>query len=264
MTSRESKMYGELKARRRSLLQGYDNKDLHQLRITLRRIRSLLKLRPGGKARRLRRDLGMLAATTNPARDWDTLLIHARNTLSREQLDCLQPGLAESQAATHQTVLDMLRSKQWSVTTKAWKEYARDKNFGSNLPSGSRKDLVQAQHQVAKARHRALACDDEKNWHKLRIAVKELRYKLQNLPKRTRKPETVITLALCKRLQEDLGTWHDTVVHRQLLHEWLDGQKGDAESCVVNSLYQMIGQEGQECLDRIRIALEQQDIDFPG
>jgi CHAD domain-containing protein len=259
MTSDVKKMARRLKKRRHSLLHDYHHEDLHQLRITLRRIRSLLKQVPGRKARQLRRDLGQLASTTNAARDWDTLAIYAQDKLTQEQFSQLQPRLEERQAVTHQRVRKMLRSKKWSAAAKQWKEFTRDEDLGSNSPSYTRDKLSRVSQRAASAGRRALSRGDDKSWHKLRIAIKELRYTLDNLPKHSRDPETVKTLAWCKRSQEDLGAWHDTVVHRQLSNALADSREPPADINAVNAmntLCQIIEQEGHDCLERVRSTLE--------
>ena len=67
------KLTRRLKKRRLALLERYDEEELHQLRITLRRMRAQLKGAEQSRLQQLRRDLGTLADTTNAARDWDTL-----------------------------------------------------------------------------------------------------------------------------------------------------------------------------------------------
>lgn len=256
MTLDTRKMHRQLKARRRALLQNYGEEDLHKLRVGLRRIRSLLKRRPGGKARRLRRELGILAGTTNPARDWDTLVMHAERLLAQEQFNCLQPSLAQRQAVAHEQVLAMLRSKQWSRAVKAWKKYASRADLGSKKPSDREGNIMRLLHHADKARRRALERGDDRSWHKLRIAIKELRYRLQALPKRSRTPRNDAMLAYCKRLQEDLGTWHDAVVHQQLLHDLRETQTGREQAAATDMLSRLIEQERQGSLDRMRLALD--------
>ena len=55
--------------------------------------------------------------------------------------------------------------------------------------------------------------------HKLRIAIKELRYTLESLPGGTVSPANAKLLEECKSLQTLLGNWHDALVHQVLLAE---------------------------------------------
>ena len=85
------KLTRRLEKRRRALLDHYDEEDLHQLRITLRRMRGRLEGTDDKERRQLRKDLGALADTTNPARDWDTLALYARARLNTRQFESLAP-----------------------------------------------------------------------------------------------------------------------------------------------------------------------------
>jgi CHAD domain-containing protein len=255
LTDKVKKISRRLKVMRRTLLLSYEDEALHQLRVGLRRIRSLLQLQPGGKARRLRRDLGALADATGAARDWDTLAIYARNRLSPDQFSQLHPRLDARRAVAHRQVERMLRSKKWSTTTKRWKKYARQTKFASSSPSYTGGGLSQAIYRASSAGHRALSRDDDRIWHKLRIAIKELRYELENTTKNKRRPEAAETLVVCERLQDDLGDWHDTVVHRRLLCELGDsaGRGGSVRATsALQTLAQLIDQDSLDSLEQIK------------
>ena len=70
-------LYRKVGKLRRKLLRDYDAEKLHKLRIALRRARGILRNRTEPEARLLRDELGLLADTTNAARDWDTLVLYA-------------------------------------------------------------------------------------------------------------------------------------------------------------------------------------------
>ncbi len=91
------KLTRRLKKQRRGLLERYDEEDLHQLRITLRRMRGRLEGTGDEQLCQLRKDLGALADTTNPARDWDTLALCARARLKKKQFESLAPWLRQHQ-----------------------------------------------------------------------------------------------------------------------------------------------------------------------
>ena len=78
----------------------YRPKDLHRLRIGIRRIRSLLKQVSDRNARHFRKTWGGFAAVTNQARDWDVFLKSARAMLSdaefQEFRSLLMPQLLSS------------------------------------------------------------------------------------------------------------------------------------------------------------------------
>ena len=220
------KLSHQLKKRRSRLLRCYDDEDLHQLRIRLRRMRGHLKLLPGEQAHRLRRELGMLTDTTNAARDWDTLFTHTGELLPPEQFHHLQALLQLHRRTAHETVLAMLQSDAWTAAIKQWQQLEKDelfRKYRASDGSGQKKNAVRrARQRVDSARSKALGKGSDRSWHKLRIAIKDLRYQLDETPKKARSSHDRKMIAQCKQLQEYLGAWHDTVTHRQLLQELAD------------------------------------------
>lgn len=254
MTSGIRKLFRRLDAKRRALLRGYDVEALHQLRVTLRRIRSLLKKNDSRPAH-LRHDLGELADSTNDARDWDTLAIRARETLDPQQFRLVQPWLEERHAASRRSVLDMLRSDQCLAVMRDLKKFVRDKGKAPGSDTCSTTHLSLAKQDVYLAWCKVQSVDDNKSWHKLRLAIKELRYSLQNVPKDSRDISMFNMLQQCKRLQENLGIWHDTIVHLRMVREIasnLDLQAERAELDVLNAWCQQMEHDAQNYLDRCR------------
>jgi len=245
-----------LKLRGRALLQVYDEEELHQLRVTLRRIRSALEPMPTEKARRLRHDLGELARATNSARDWDTLVVCAREELSAGQFDELQSTLVAARAVARDKVYRALHSRHWKKTLRRWKKYSRrsapdDRDLSGALPNPE-KTLVRSRRAVNKA----LSSDDEKHWHKLRIAIKALRYSLENRLELEPDVTAEQLVAACKRLQTGLGKWHDTVVHRRLLPQLVDDSDHPGQKLAGTTLLNTLDSKGQQCLQEIRLELQ--------
>ena len=246
--------------RRDALLRRYDEEDLHQLRITLRRMRSRLKQHSGGKVLNLRRDLGLLAETTNAARDWDTLIVRARKILPEEQFEHLLPRLEQYQQAARQRVLVMLESREWMSAIKRWRQFLDEQRREQSGVNEDREvDLSKILKHVSRARLKALSRDDEKRWHKLRIAIKELRYALDATPKKVRTKQVTDIIGLCKALQEDLGDWHDTVVHGQLLLELTDSLDPVSQPMIADALdilRESIARRGRNKLERVTSTLQ--------
>jgi CHAD domain-containing protein len=255
MATDSNKLSRKLRKLRKRLLASYDAEDLHQLRVAMRRIRSLLKQLPGGKARRLRRAWGELAATTNAARDWDTLFSYAGDTLLPAQFDQLRPWLEQHREVTHQWVIAMLQSQQWQDASKHLRETERVAKKQRSAPRIGRQEFVRAIHKVNAAGRKALAADDDRRWHKLRIRIKELRYTVDRLGGQLPERQSQTTLEHCKRLQEQLGGWHDTVIHRLLLDTYPAAAQGGAgpEAAAVSALQAALEQRGQQCLETSRM-----------
>ena len=258
MTFKLAQSSKALKKQRRSLLAKYDDEELHQLRVNLRRVRSALESTPEKKARRLRRDLGRLARATNSARDWDTLVACARRALTAAQFGELEPGLDARQAAARGQVYRMLGSRRWKTVVRRWKDYSNKAGIQRQPLADTRQGLEKVVKRSNRAIRKALVKDDDKHWHQLRIAIKKLRYTLEHMGERGQGPGTAQLIARCKHLQTELGDWHDTVVHRQLLEELFEGagyEAGSAAQAAASALLDALALKRQQCLSNIKAEL---------
>jgi len=213
------KIARELQKRRDALINTYDAEDLHQLRISIRRLRNLLKQHPSEQAKSLKSDWSALMQYTNEARDWDTILINESNLLSEEELALLKPFIEAHCADAHKHVVTSLKSATWQNTYRNSKLFLAENNKSRFKNSVGAISLNKALKQTLKFEKRALREKDECNWHKLRIAIKNLRYTLDNddLIDKKKRRKLKPLIKLCKQLQQFLGDWHDTVIHRELL-----------------------------------------------
>lgn len=204
------------------LSNGYAEEPLHRFRVILRRLRSLLRYDTSSKVRKLRCQLGKLARATNSARDWDTLVRRARESLSARDFARVQPLLEQHQSESHLPVLHMLHFERWPDARRALKKVI--KAHGAALPVELHGDveLSRAKRRVNRTWRAVQAGGTDRARHKLRIAIKGLRYRLKTLPTQQRTASIIAALALGKRLQESLGAWHDSVVHVQLVQELCD------------------------------------------
>jgi CHAD domain-containing protein len=258
VSTKVKKLSRRLETKRQSLLASYDDEQLHKLRITLRRMRSYLKRQSGSKARRLRGELAGLADQTNPARDWDTLVTHARSTLDPQEFERVQPVLEGQRARTHRQLARTLESKRWFKVTRRWNRFTA-KHLPPQPSPGAAPDAVdKTMRRVEAARRGALSSNKDKQWHKLRIAIKDLRYTLDNIPAKLRDDATQNMLAHCKSLQDDLGNWHDAVQHRRLLLNFLQEQEQGLAEPVKQALIrlcQAFKQEREARLEHVRSTL---------
>ena len=233
MTTDTKKISRNLKSRRKALLEKYEDEDLHQLRINIRRARALLKSQSDKPSAALRKDWGRLAQKTNAARDWDTLAIYAAGVLPSPHWRTLQPLVEAYRHQAHEKVLETLRSPGWHTTQSRWNKLVK----GSGTKAFAEVTLVGGNRNVAKralkAGRRAMTRGDERGWHKFRIAIKNLRYRLDysSLKGDRRKDKLKAIKKICKQLQDELGNWHDTVIHRNLLAQIADDPEvgGDTE-----------------------------------
>lgn len=246
----------QLDAEYAALSQGYDVESLHQFRVALRHLRSLLRHNTSGEVRHLRCQLGKLARPTNPARDWDTLLIRARASLSARDFAQVQPCLEARRAESHQPVLDMLRSERWPKIRRELKKIIKVHGPSLAVDLHGDAELSRAKRRVRRAWRAVQSRDgneasNHRAWHKLRIAIKDLRYRLETVPKHSRTPSITTILKVCKQLQESLGVWHDSVVHVGLVQKLCEDASVQAQQelpGILDTWCQRMQREAQDAL----------------
>ena len=175
------------------VMQSGDPEHVHQMRVGLRRLRSLLKMfeelapLPAG----LDQELRWLGNELGAARDWEVLAGETLSELMHEQNDALLPPL--QQAAQAQADSNRARAAQAVGSTRyarlllnliAWlhgarwqREASAEQRQALSAPVGrfARRVLKQGERRM-KRRARNLAHADAPTRHRLRIAAKRMRY----------------------------------------------------------------------------------------
>jgi len=201
-----------------ALRQGYQVEQLYALRVAMRRLRSMLKPIGSTRSRRFRKTWGGFATITNRARDWDVFLLAARELLQAGPYAAFERRHRGDIGACHEAVIQLLRSEHWRRHLGDWQQYLQHPNGSAHESTLAADPLEQALGRARAALATARAVDDDRAWHKLRIAVKEVRYQAESEaggaaadPARSELTEH------CKVLQSLLGAWHDCVVQLQML-----------------------------------------------
>jgi CHAD domain-containing protein len=204
-----------------ALRQGYQVEQLYALRVAMRRLRSMLKPIGSTRSRRFRKTWGGFATVTNRARDWDVFLLAACDVLSAAQYAAFERRHAGDIGACREAVIELVHSTHWRRELNDWQQYLQHPNGGEHESAQAVDPLQQALGRARAALAAALELNDERSWHKLRIAVKEVRYQAESeedgpMPDRARAE----LLEQCKVLQSLLGGWHDSVVQLQMLEQF--------------------------------------------
>lgn len=236
--------------RRKALLNEYSEYDLHQLRVTVRRLRTFLRFEEQPAAWQLRRDWGYLISQTNPARDWDTLAARIEELPEEQQPVGLVSAVERHREQVLKEVALSLRDKKWDTARRETRTYTEQSIEDDRQLPSPESVLAEASARVNHAWERARNRADARSWHKLRIAIKDLRYSLDTLGHGSvREP-----VELCKLLQQELGKWHDSIVHRDLLklveRELRPEEK--AARIAVEQLETELFDEGMKCLKEAR------------
>jgi len=235
----------------------YRPKKLHAFRIGIRRIRSILKQIGSHKSRRFRKTWGGLNAITNDARDWDVFFITAEKLLSPEDFSEFERLNHELTQSSHEAVVEMLQSMLWHRHIEEWQGYIQR---SAEHTSGKELSLVSLDQALGKARlmlSQALTVDDERSWHKFRIAVKDVRYVADASIVNEDEVSYLETVTNdCKSLQAALGNWHDATIQMHMLE--------DLEPAAVHvTLGADLEQRKQQFLSQTREILADSDIFTP-
>jgi len=212
------------------LLANEDAEFLHDARVAMRRLRSLLSQLKGvleaHEQQALVDELRWLASCTGPARDLDTLLFELR--MSEPELRAELEPVVAAFAFERERLQAALREEYGSKRAQALRARLRSVFSGKPDPRFSgpnagepfqvllAKRLRRRFRQVVELVGRLSAHSPAPELHELRISCKKLRYPLECCRGLVPKNELAGAFAHLKGLQSDLGTLQDSVVHIQL------------------------------------------------
>ena len=209
-----------------------DTEFLHDLRISLRRTRSLLsiftKIIPGEQGRHFRAEFRWITQTTGKVRDSDVYLLQEDDY--REMLPALlHPGLAgfvrgmrEYRNREFRAMRKSLKSSRFARLLGQWQL------FLENLPEEPPGEAVLCRDFAARAvkkRFRKLIAQGENlgpdspatMLHALRIEAKKLRYLMEFFHSLFPPDEVELLIRHMKKLQNNLGDFNDLSVQQAML-----------------------------------------------
>jgi triphosphatase len=216
---------------------GLDSEGVHQLRVALRRLRSVLKVfRPvsdGPESRALDGALRDLLKLLGPARDWDVFLAGIGAEMAallpedRRMRSLLRAAEGERQAAYH-ALAAVLDGPAWRLalleglnflTTRPWRLRA-DAEAQANLnapPHGFAATVLEKRWQRLRKAGAEVATMAPEALHELRLDAKRLRYAAEVFaPVFPHKAARRFQRRLAD-LQEELGRSNDAAVARGLM-----------------------------------------------
>ncbi|MDN5859777.1 MAG: CHAD domain-containing protein [Pseudonocardia sp.] len=219
---------------------GADIEDLHQMRVSVRRMRAGLKaartLLDATWADELRAELGWLGGALGPVRDLDVLLLRLRGEIEslpeaeRPAGYTLVAALGDEHATARATMLDALNSPRYQMLVERLAESVRSPLPTPSATHGLPKlvDLVRGEaRKLRKAVAKAGPAPADAVLHELRIRGKRVRYtgELVQPGLRGTPPGRVVKklLTATAALQEVLGDHQDACVAEQRIRQLLDG-----------------------------------------
>ncbi len=225
----------------------YDTEFLHDYRVSLRKVRSVLSLFKGvfevSATACLKEDFASLMQKTNTLRDLDVYLLNKEQYFSlvpaetHEGLHILFMHLAGERKKEHKSVSKFIRSKVYLEDIGRLEKLFADGLALAAGPKGQEKSLIFASGLILK--RYAKVCKiarsiDEKTpdevVHQLRINCKKLRYLMEFFAPLFPKDDLKALVKALKSLQDNLGNFNDYSVQqiflRQILREKMSGFRG--------------------------------------
>lgn len=203
---------------------GADPEDLHQMRVAVRRMRSVLKLSPSPATGHVRAELKWLGAALGEVRDLDVLIGHLRvsvETLGEEDrgpAGRLISIFADQRAMAKRRLNRVLGDRRYVSLLEAIAELSRAAEV-QDTPDGSPLDptaaLRKPYRRLTKAAAKLPADPPDEELHALRIHGKRLRYAAEVAMSATKKKQAERLRSLVKAtksLQDVLGEHQDAVV----------------------------------------------------
>ena len=222
---------------------GEDPEDVHQLRVAVRRLRSVLRTaRPildRAWVDDLRSELAWLAGELGPARDLDVLipaLWADAGTLERADRQALTPlfgKFEKARAAAGTQALEALRSERYYALLASIEAAAAGPPRGGK---GSLEKVVRKEYERLRKTMREVDDDPTDDAiHRARIKGKRARYATELLEDDLGKPGQKL-IAAAKEFQDVAGEHHDSVVAEQQIRAQLRGLRSQATALAAGLL----------------------------
>jgi triphosphatase len=237
-----------LRANDRGVLEGHDPEYLHQMRVALRRLRSgvgvFAPVLPEAPVYQLRADMKWLAGHLGPARDWDVFLAETLPPIEAEFSP--HPGLERFAArckklrgAAAARARRALRSARYARLVARLDTWLIDEDWLAHAEPAARAALtgpvshyassvLDARYERVLARGRSLGRLDAGELHRLRIAIKKLRYASDFLASLYDEKAARAALRRLSRLQDILGAMNDAATVASLAAQGFAGASGAA------------------------------------
>ena len=213
------------------VLEAGDPEGIHQLRVSLRRLRSaLLFLKPhlGSRADALNREARRALKRLGPARDLDVFLLETLPPVidanpGVSSLPRLRDAAREQRDAAHESARKLLLGRRFNRFVLDLLHVAHGgglvaRDADEPLPAAARRRLNKRYRRLMKT-GRGFDGLDEAERHRVRIALKKLRYACDYSRSLFPGPAVGSCLRHLSSLQDGLGRLNDAAVARQIAGE---------------------------------------------
>jgi CHAD domain-containing protein len=240
------------------VLRDIDTEFLHDLRISVRRTRSALKLLGGvtpDATGHFRAEFKWLGDVTTPVRDLDVHLLGLGEAPG--DLEPLRGYLARARGTQFRRLTRELRSPRFTALTADWRKAlveSRDARWPRGLPTAQELAATTIQAAQAKVLKRGGRITDDspaEELHDLRKRAKELRYALEFFAS---VQDASADLSRLKKLQDCLGEFQDTEVQIEEISRQADAMLADRAHPVPASVFLAMGEVIAGLRERQRVA----------
>ncbi len=227
-----------------AVLAGTDPEGVHQFRVALRRLRSAFAVfaavLPSAEVARLDREAKGFLDALGPARDWDVFVAETLASVraARPRDSSLEALAAAAEAARRRAyeraealhapgyTTFLLALGRW-IETAGWRDGAGGAALDRPLArlAGA---LLDERHGRVLKRGRGLQRQSDERRHRLRIALKKLRYASDFFATQFPGATTRRHVKAARRLQDDFGRLNDAAVAERLLEGLLRSRAGGA------------------------------------
>jgi CHAD domain-containing protein len=228
-------LLAQLRAHESGALLGHNPEYLHQMRVTVRRLRALLSLysrMPGKRARQQAdNELRWLAHALGPARDsdvfvndiWPPVRQALGNGLLVKTLNAQWLAQRRRNARVARRALasgryqDMMRQLEFRFLNHSWRDALKNRELAAwdQRARGFARQELEHRAQRVRVYGRVLQVLDADTLHRLRIEIKKLRYVMDAVAPLFKRARVKKMLESLSALQDMLGAINDVAVAAQ-------------------------------------------------
>lgn len=214
-----------------------DIEALHDLRVALRRLRVWLRIHnlacSDSSAKSLERRLRRMQKWLGPARDADIALVAVQSWPVKSKKEkrvraALEKHLQEMSRREREDVAERLHSASWNVLADRVDRYieqlAKGTPVSEPLIVRLGRAVIRRLARQVRGRYRKLTDRSANELHRLRIAVRRLRYAAEFF-ERAMEEKTQRIARAARKLQDVLGDIHDVDIITALLQKMPEAQK---------------------------------------
>lgn len=249
---------------------GDDPDPLHDLRVALRRSRSVLKGMPGvflpEDLERFKSEFKELQTITGPVRDYDVLLedldsFAVERTELTGDVNALRKELARSRNAARTKLKRRLKSKRFLDLLDSWQasleslpaaDEAERPDAGTTIAELGQARISADRKRFKELGRAALESEDPAAAHHTRKRGKALRYNLEFFGHFGDKKRAKKLGRRLKKIQDDLGAYQDTIAHEAVLREAAESADSIAAAVAAGALIERALDEREFRLEEFR------------